>query len=146
MGLGTIGSNPMFPNIIFNKYNYFINHYNLLNISKQHKIKIIFTKKIYNLVKIFYSLGLINNYYLYTSNSKVYIKLTLFFYKNTVFFKNIKIISSITKKHYITYKSLKLLNFYLKSSFLLISTPFGIITHNDALRKKVGGLLLFLIN
>jgi len=136
----------LFPIIIFNKNIYVLNHYNILNISKQHVVKILYTKKVLRIIKLFYKIGLINNYFIYKKKHFFYLKFSLFFYKNTVFFKNIKIISTSTKKHYITYKTLKLLNFFLKSSILILSTSLGILTHNQALKNKIGGLLLFLIN
>jgi ribosomal protein S8 len=68
------------------------------------------------------------------------------FYRNTPFFKSIRLISTPSKKHQISLKSLSLLNKTLKASILILSTNKGIITHHDALKFKVGGLALCVVH
>jgi len=134
--------------IIFDSNNYIVNHYNIINTYKNYKIKIIYTRKLLELVQIFYKIGLINNYFILkplSFSKKLHIIFSVFFYKNTVFFKNIKLLSTVSKKHYITYRGLKLLNFYIKNSVIIISTSQGLLTHKTALKNKIGGLLLILI-
>jgi len=57
-----------------------------------------------------------------------------------------QLISTISKKFTISVKALTILDKSLKNSILLIETSRGIITHKEALRRHLGGLLLCLIS
>ena len=75
-----------------------------------------------------------------------YIILTIPFFKQKPFFKSIKLISTSSKKYNISLKALKLISNSLRSSFAILSTPYGVITHTEAIRLKTGGLLLCVVH
>ena len=68
------------------------------------------------------------------------------FYKKMPFFKSIRLISTPSKKHRLSLKSLNLLNKTLKASVLILSTDKGILTHREALKFKIGGLALCVVH
>ena len=93
------------PNVIFGKpYLYVPLNLNILISKKLFFCKLILTKKILSISKIFFAIGLINNYKLgfYTKNNFKFIKFTIFFYKLKPFFKEIKIVSSLVNKYKIS--------------------------------------------
>ena len=77
---------------------------------------------------------------------KRYLLFTPYFYKQTSFFKYIRLISTISKKFTVTFKALTIINKSLKNSLLLIETSKGIISHKEALRLRVGGLILCILS
>jgi ribosomal protein S8 len=127
-------------------YNYNFSYIlNLININKLKKnlhFFIIFTKKNYYFVKILKKFNVIHDYKLIKKNNFNFIKINLFFYKNKSISSTIKIISKPTKVFLISYESLKLLNKKCGSSIFLISTSKGVMSHNDAIKLKIGGFLL----
>ena len=62
------------------------------------------------------------------------------------FFKSIRLISTPSKKHRLSLKSLNLINKTLKASVLILSTDKGILTHREALKFKIGGLALCVVH
>jgi ribosomal protein S8 len=64
------------------------------------------------------------------------------FFKNTPFFKSLRLLSTPSKKHTTTLKGLRLINLSIKSSVIILSTPYGIIDHREALRIGTGGAIL----
>jgi ribosomal protein S8 len=75
----------------------------------------------------------------------MYIKFTIFFYKNLPFFKKILNISTLSKSFYITYKTLKLLRTVFKSSLIILSTPYGLVSHKEATSIGSGGKIIYII-
>lgn len=118
---------------------------NSINIHYAHKIfsfKIIYTKKNINLIKLFKKLNFISDYLIIHSTKKLQILIKLKYLKNLKIIKNFKLISKPSKNHYISLKALKLLNERTHNSVYLISTSQGIITHFQALRKKISGFVV----
>lgn len=112
-----------------------------------------YTKKTLNLVKVLFKIGYISNYSIIYSNTQqsnkqtnnysngfIYINLT--FFKNTPFFKSLRLVTSPSKKHVTTLKALVTINSSIKSSVLILSTPHGLMDHKEALRVGTGGTIL----
>ena len=124
--------------------------------SKKKSKKIIFTKKNFKLIKTLFKVGAISHFTVLNINLKpkffaknhvkTYIKFTVFFFKSTPFFKNIRQVSTPSKKFTITVETLKLITPIFKTSVFILSTPFGILTNKEALRLKTGGQILFMLN
>ena len=150
MALASTGSSPVSSIMNYSSYSYVINHVNLTLGSKKPQTTIKYSTKNYSLIYLLYKLGCINNFYIHSTKKKnlllKYLTFSIFFYKNSPFFKQIKLVSSLSKKHTITYQSLKILNQSLGNSFLILSTVQGLLTHQEALLKKIGGLILAEIN
>ena len=139
--------------IKYNSYAYVVNHLNLAMSRKQLSIKIKYTKKTITLVKALYTIGYISNYVI-TKNNKIvdtktkldsystYITLSVVYFKNTSFFKSLRLVSTPSRRHTITLRGLQLVTLSIKSSVIVLSTPHGIIDHREAIRLKTGGLIL----
>lgn len=133
-------------------YSYISNHYNLLS-SKKHRHKTIsYSRKLLKVVKVLYRIGVISNFIVFSKSNinnysipTFYIRFTIFFYKNTTFFKKLNILSTPSKKFYISLKILKLSKKIFKSSVIIISTPYGLLTHKEAISLGTGGKLLYVV-
>ena len=102
-----------------------------------------FSNKIFHIIKLFKSLGLIRRFFIYTNkNLKYTIRVFVFFYKNSQIFNSLKIMSRPSTSFFISTKAIVLLNKRSLNSIFLISTDHGIVTHKEALRKKIGGKLI----
>ena len=152
-GSNEYGFDPRVSNIQYNSYAYVINHLNLAISRNKLFIRINHTKKTLSLVKALYKIGYISNYSLIGSNLKNitmqsnkyrtgFIYINLIFFKNTPFFKSLRLVSSPSKKHVTTLKALSTINSSIKSSVLILSTPYGLIDHREALRIGTGGMIL----
>ena len=118
---------------------------NLININKLRKnlyFFLLFTVKNYQFVKILKKFNVIHDFRLIKKNKFVYIKITLFFYKNNIICYNFKIITRPAKIFNISYNSLVLLSKKTNSSIFLISTSKGILSHKEAILQKKGGMVL----
>jgi len=141
----------MFPTLFLNSYVYLVNHINFLNTQKLLKTKIRFNKKIFLLLKSLNTIGCVSKFNLVKSQKAKSIRLKYIYisvpiYKTTPFFKSIRLISTSSKKHYVSLSAIQLLLNTLKSSIIILSTSYGIITHKEAIAKKTGGLLLCIIH
>jgi ribosomal protein S8 len=152
-GSNEYGFDPRVSNIRYNSYAYVINHLNLAISRKKLRIKIKYTRKTFELTKALSGIGYISNYSVVsdnsfsktkgptnTINSWIYINTT--FFKNTPFFKSLRLVSTPSKKHTTTIKGLRVINLSIKSSVIILSTPYGIIDHREALRIGTGGTIL----
>ena len=124
-------------------YNYISNHYNL-TVSKHHAFKNIkLTKKTLLITKTLYRTGVISNFILV---SPKLIKFTVFFYKNSPFFKKIQLVSSQSKNFFININALVLTKKVFKSSLIILSTPKGLLTSKESISLGTGGQVIFIIN
>jgi len=99
--------------------------------------KIPYSVKGYELVKLLYNLGYINNYYIDFNNICISFK----YYKNKKLFNNFYFYSSPGHIRSISNSKIKHLYFKKKKNFIL-STIKGIITSKDALLYNCGGIIL----
>jgi ribosomal protein S8 len=126
---------------------YVISHINLALTKKLHSTTIVYSRRTLNIVNILYRVGVIHRFFILNKpNSVKRIRFTVFFYKSQPFFKSIRLVSSSSKKYTLTLKSLILLKRSLKSSILILSTSKGILTHNEAIKHKIGGLGVCLVS
>jgi ribosomal protein S8 len=68
------------------------------------------------------------------------------FFKQVPYFKSVRLVSTPSKRHTISLKSLRIITMSIRSSLIILSTPYGIVNHNEALRLRTGGLILCFIN
>lgn len=147
MDLNSEGSNPSLPSIYHSPYAYLIAHVNLAFRSKKRLNLLICTKKVLRLLKVLRREGCLSYLLLKRQGSlRRHLVFSLYYYKQTTFFKHMQLISTISKKFTVSLKALTILNKSLKNSILLLETSQGIITHKDALRLRIGGLILCLIS
>ncbi len=95
------------------------------------------------LLKALFNLGLVSNYY-FSKNFKKEKLLNIFptYHRLTPLTKHFKIISTPSHTLFISYKALRLLNKRVGTAYYLLSTPLGIISHKEAIKKKIGGALI----
>ncbi len=140
----------MSSTIYYNAISYTINHVNLSLGSKCPQTTIIHTKNTHKVIYLLYKLGCINNFVLHSKvkgrRLQKYVTFSIFFFKNTPFFKSLRLVSSPSKKHTVTYSGLRIIQQSLGASVLLISSVHGLITHEKALKLKIGGLIVAVLN
>ena len=99
---------------------------------------------------LFKKIGLLNSYYIYASifkNTTIKkIKVSPFFYKDSPFFKKVSLVSSPSKTFSIKLKTLRIVAQSLGTTIVILETSKGLLTHREALRHKIGGKILFVIN
>jgi ribosomal protein S8 len=152
-GSNEYGFDPRVSNIRYNSYAYVVNHLNLAMSRKKLRIRFKYTRKTLELTKALASIGYVSNYSIVSGslypktinlhnsrNSWIYVNTILF--KNTPFFKSLRLVSTPSKKHVTTLKGLQVINLSIKSSIIILSTPYGIIDHREALRIGTGGTIL----
>ena len=129
---------------------YVQNHIHFALAQRNPQSKIVYTRKTMMIVQILAEIGCIhrfiitNNKQLKHSNYTIW--LTIFLYNNTPFFKSFRLLSTPSKHYTISYKALRILTSSIGASTIVLSTSRGLITHNDALEKRIGGLLLYILS
>lgn len=111
-------------------------------ITNRHKITISFNKQNKQICKYLFKIGFINSYVINIHSNNIYIYFSYYYDKRPI--KIVKQISKPGRKIYITYHKLKKL-FKYEKNYIILSTSKGIISNKEAIRKKIGGELLFLI-
>lgn len=130
-------------------HSYVINHVNILLSRKQKCVQILLTKKTLRLVRVFYRNAIIKNYIIIEKvlkNRKIkFIRFSGLFFKNESYFKGVRLVSTPSRKHTISLKGLNLLRKISGTSLIILETSKGIISHIDALKLGVGGLILCVV-
>ena len=129
---------------------YLQNHIHFALNQQNPSSKIIYSKQTIKLVRMLQNIGCIHRF-LITKNTNLslqtnLIHLTVFFYKNTPFFKSFRLISTPSKQYRTTLSALRLLSKTLGSSTLILSTSKGLLTHESAIQRGTGGTLLFILS
>lgn len=152
-GSNEYGFDPRVSRIRYNSYAYVINHLNLAISKKKLRIKLKYTRKTFELTKALAAIGYVSNYSVVsekslwaaryqTNSSNSWIYINAAFFKNTPFFKSLRLVSTPSKKHITSLKALHVINVSIKSSVILLATPYGIMSHREALRRGTGGTIL----
>ena len=116
----------------------------LITKTKNHlhyKSKIYSTLLLEQIANGLYNLGFIFGYTLKNKKIIIYVKRA----QIKIFINNIKIYSKPSKFYYISYYQIE--NLIIKNPRIIffLSTSFGVLTNNNILLKKQGGVLLFSI-
>ena len=145
------GFEPRVSNYLpYNPVAYLVNHVNLTTTRKKPKMKLLISKKMLPLLKAMHKVGCVSRYVFltkYRNNLHLkYVIITIPFFKQKPFFKSIRLVSTPSKKYNISLKALQLISNSLRSSYAILSTPYGVITHREALKLKTGGLIICIIH
>ena len=142
------GSSPAFPNIQYPPQLQLINNLNIALSRKRLKGNAFFSKKNLRLVKILYHFGVIKSYVIVKADKPNYykIKFSIFFYKHATFFNHVGFISTSSKKFYVSLAALKKLILFSSSSIYILNTSYGLISHFQAIRYKIGGVIACIIS
>ena len=128
---------------------YLQNHLNFTYVQNARFNKLKFSNNLYLLINLFLEIGFLYKFLIIKNQMKQKvlkeILITMFFYKNTPFFKSCHLVSTPSKSFFISIKALRILKVNLEQSILILSTSKGIITHLKALQFGIGGLILYII-
>ena len=105
-------------------------------------IQVELNKKNLNILRYLYKNGLINSYSILKSNKKISLFFSYYYEKKPILY--VKKISKSGRKIYVSWKTLKSWLIY-KNHYLILSTDQGIFNNREAISRKLGGELLFLI-
>ena len=151
MGLRSVGSSPTFPTISgYNSDALLTNHINIAISRKLLRTTIKSSKRLLSLLKVLFEIGCVHHYIIFKryynqKNFNTFVKFTVLFYNNKSFFKSVRLVTTASRKYAISLRALRILNSTLKSSILILSTSKGIVTHKEAIKFKVSGLLLCIL-
>jgi ribosomal protein S8 len=149
--LASTGSSPVYS-IFMNVHipSYIQNHVHFALAQQNPQSKLLYTKKTAIIVKMLAEIGCIHRFIVVNSSKfktpQYFIWLSVFLYKNTPFFKSFRLVSTPSKRYTVSYKALNLLTSSIGASVIILSTSQGLVTHRQALKKKIGGLLLYILS
>ena len=92
-------------------------------------------------VKVLYRQGLIQSYSIEIEYGVEYLVIFLRNFQNKIVTENLKLLSKPSKVKILSYDDLTRLN--LKNKTFILSTSEGIVSHNDCLKYKLGGIAIF---
>ena len=122
-------------------YTFFINQLKINLAQKSFFFDTITNLKVLNFIKLLYKLGVVRRY-LRVSAKKYRIFPNWVGNRSTL--ARIKFFQKKTPIK-LSYKALKLLNLYTFSSYILLNTDNGLLTHSEALQRHKGGQLVCII-
>lgn len=130
--------------------NYVANHLNISNAKKKNTKTIILTKKSLKIVKTLWTYGVVHRYLIRKNDKntlpKYFITFTTLVYQTKPFFRGVRVVSTPSRKHTISLNALRKASHSLKISTVLLSTPYGVISHHEALQRKIGGLIFAVLH
>ena len=124
-------------------YSYLVNSINIHASHKNFRIIIHYSRKTLILLKALYHLGSVGNYY-FSTNQKNEKLLNIYptYYNLLPLSKHFRMLSTPSHTLFVSYKALRLLQKRVGVATYFISTSFGILTHQQAIKKKTGGALI----
>ena len=145
-----MGSNPVFPKIYCTNWNaYVLNHVKINIANKNFQFNIVCNKQTIKIASVLKNFGIISHFQILKNkkNSKFnLIKVFIYYYKNNIFSKILKLLFYKNRSFYVTLPMLKLLNKRVGNSIYILTSKNGHITHHQALVNQVGGQLIFFIS
>jgi ribosomal protein S8 len=118
------------------------------SLSRKEIIFTQYSKSSLNLLELLYREGFIQSFRIIKKTSgsienPFEISITLRYFQNKSIFKNLQIVSSPSRKFFLTFKDLS--NLSSQKKVLFLSTSGGFLTGLDCKVKQIGGVLLFTI-
>lgn len=121
--------------------NKYINTLNAIKVAYNSKLNVViipYNKHLTFLLDKFVDISYIECYSI--KNNYIYISLSN---NKSGYWKNAKIVSTQSKKYYISYKKLHLITKHDFSTVVILHTSQGILTNQQAIKNKIGGQVLF---
>ena len=98
-------------------------------------------------LRLLKKIGLLNSYLLNGNARGIYrVKVSPFFYKNSAFFKNVKLVTTPSKRFNIRLRTLQIVCKSLGESIIVLETSKGILTHKEALKLRISGKVLLVLS
>ena len=79
------------------------------------------------------------------STPRKFITFSVTYYRGTPFFKSVRVVTTPSRKHTVTLQTLSIITLSLNASLMILSSPQGLITHRDAMCRRVSGQILAII-
>lgn len=143
MGLDSIGSSPMFPNILMMNYVFFSNHLKIAIAQRNFCFNVHVNEKVLKFIHIFRKLNIIRR--LIKLGPKTY-RIYIPWYNNHPRLKSLKFYSLGAHPLRLSHASLLLLNTHTHNSHIILSTSRGLLTHREALKYHLGGILICIVD
>lgn len=142
MGLDSTGSSPVFPNMILNSYTYFLNQLKVTSSQKKLYFDVRITTKTRTLASLLVRLNVIRRFHILNRDVyRVYPAYTRF----RKYTRPIKGFTRSNGRHRFKLQTLQVLNLNTPNTYYILETTQGLMTHKEALRLKLGGLLLLVV-
>lgn len=146
-GFNDYGFESRVSNMSYNyKFSYIINLIKINKAKQRLYFDILFTKQTLMYSNIFNSLNYIFRYEIIIKNNKHLIRLYINYQNSKNVGNGFKLFSKPSHSFRISLKALKLITKKTGDSVFLISNSYGILSHNDAIKKNSAGLLLCFFN
>lgn len=148
-GLREYGFEPCVSKMHFiNPYAYTYNHYRINVAQKKIYFDMLVTRRILPILTLFCKLNVIRRFYFLKTETSFSRKVRVF-----PFYSKLQACGAAIKLHFrkvrpvsIQLKALKLLSKRSGSSSLILNTSSGIMTHHEAMKFGIGGVLLYTLN
>lgn len=110
---------------------------------KKLSLLIVYSRKAILFLQLLHSIGAIQNFHLISGAYKQnLIKIYVSFYRKQPLAKYFKLMSRPSRTFHISYAALRVLQRRTYSSVYFLSTGIGLITHHEALKLRIGGILV----
>lgn len=100
------------------------------------------TKRIFTWIYFLKNIGYISHFKFIKKQQHLFLRVNLLYYNNRITGNFTKMLTKPSNKSNISYKSLFLISKCIGNAVLIISTSIGLLTHFDAIQKKIGGFLV----
>lgn len=142
MGLDSTGSSPVFPIISQNSYSHLLNRLQITALQKQLFFDIRLTRKTKLLVTLLVKLNVVRRFHKIS-----YLEYRVFpaYTQFRKFMRPMQTYTRTNSRHIFKLNSIRILNQNTPNSYYILETSKGLMTHKDALREGVGGILLLKI-
>ena len=89
--------------------------------------------------------GYIRGYKIKKKEKFSYIQILLKYFKGIGVIKGLTVLSSISQRFFLSYEELSEINRYRSKTLIIVTSGYGLITHEEALLRGVGGEVLLAI-
>lgn len=93
-------------------------------------------------MKLLRSLNIIHNLLIVKYPHTTHIRIFIYYFKSKRIGAGFKVISTPAKLFHVSLKALNLLDKRIGDSLFLVSTTRGVLTHQDAIKFRIGGIIL----
>ena len=144
MGLDSTGSSPVFPNMaLINPHSHFLNRLKLGSSGRRLYFDVRLTSKTKDLALLLKSLNLLRRFHRLEGDLYRVFPTYTRFRRHA---RSMKTYARVNGRIRLTLSSIRLLNINAPHTYYVLETHKGLMTHKDALRYKIGGLLLLIIH
>lgn len=127
---------------MFKAVNYVNNQLNFGKANNELTTEIRFSINNFKYIQFLSSIGYLQNYYLIKKQNRIYIRVALPYLNYAKKFYKMKILSTRTRKVFISTKAMRLMLKRLGTTFFILSTQKGLMSLHRAVDQNIGGVLL----